>query len=188
MKLQEIKRIDDRDLFLNKQIDQASIGEVSKKIIEINRSDDKLKKYSKLEGFEYNPNPINIYIDSYGGNVYQCLGLLSIMDKSKTPIHTYVTGAAMSAGFMILIHGHKRFGYKLSTPLYHQPSGIVWGTSKDIKDNAKEYKRLRKLLEKLTLERTNISKKKLRKVYKTKKDWFMTAKEAKKLGVIDKIL
>ena len=134
----------------------------------------------------YRSKPINIYIDSYGGYIYQCLGLLSVMNKSKTPIHTYVTGAAMSCGFMILIHGHKRFGYELSTPLYHQPSGGAWGTSKDIEESAKEIRRLRKIFEKLTVSRTNITKKKLRKIYKNKKDWFMTAEQAKNLGVIDK--
>lgn len=177
-----------RKLYFNKQVDQASIGDLTKEIIEINENDAFLKKLYSVYNLDYTPRPIEIYIDSYGGYVYQCFGLLSVMDNSKTPIHTIVTGCAMSCGFMILICGHKRFGHKLSTPLYHQVSSGTWGTLKDIKEDVKETERLQALLEKITLDRTKISKEKLAKVYKTKKDWFMSAEEALNLGVIDKII
>lgn len=106
-----------------------------------------LKKIYAIYDLDYSPKPIKIYIDSYGGAVYQCYGLLSIMDSSKTPIHTIVTGAAMSCGFMMLIHGHKRFAYPLSTPLYHQIGGGAIGKSKDIEEEYVEMKRLQTKLE-----------------------------------------
>lgn len=106
-----------RDLFFNKQVDQSSIGELTKSIVEIINDDKHLKKISKIMGYKYEPKPINIYIDSYGGHVYQILGLISIIEKSKTPIHTIVTGCAMSCGFLLLLSGHKRFAYPLSTVL-----------------------------------------------------------------------
>ena len=65
---------------------------------------------------------IKIYIDSYGGQVYQCFGLIGVME-SKTEIHT-VCSAAMSCGFIILINGHKRFAYRHATPLYHRVSSV----------------------------------------------------------------
>jgi ATP-dependent Clp protease protease subunit len=120
--------------------------------------------------------------------VYQCFGLLSIMDNSKTPIHTIVTGTAMSCGFMILIHGHRRFGHRNSTVMYHQVSGGTDGKVKDMEDEVIEAKRLQHMLEKMTLEKTKISKKKLGKVYESKKDWFIEPDEAKQLGIIDEIL
>jgi ATP-dependent Clp protease protease subunit len=129
-----------------------------------------------------------MYIDSYGGAVYQCFGLLGVMEKSKTPIHTIVTGAAMSCGFMILISGHKRFGYKHSTPLYHQVSTGFYGKVQDMEEKLEESKRLQKKIEDITFERTSISKKKLTEILKNKKDWYMTAEEALTLGVIDGIL
>jgi ATP-dependent Clp protease protease subunit len=89
---------------------------------------------------------------------------------------------------MLLIHGHKRFAYKHATPLYHQVSSGSSGKVKDMEEKLEESKRLQGLLEKLTLEKTKISAKKLERVYKTKKDWYMTAKEALKLGVIDEIV
>lgn len=178
----------ERNLYFQKQVDQASIGELTQKIIEINDDDKKLKKLYEVYDLSYEPKPIKIYIDSYGGYVYQCFGLLSVMEKSKTPIHTIVTGCAMSCGFMMLISGHKRFAYKLSTPLYHQVSGGAVGKVKDMEEELFEAQRLQAMLEEITLEKTKISKKKLKEIYEGKKDWFMTAKEAKELGVVDEII
>lgn len=178
----------DRNLYFSHQVDQATIGHLTQNIIKINEQDDYLEKMYSIHNLTYQRTPIKIYIDSYGGYVYQCFGLLSIIDKSKTPIHTIVTGCAMSCGFMILISGHKRFGYELSTPLYHQVSGGGRGKVKDIEEDFIEVKRLQKMLEDLTLRKTKITKEKLKDIYVKKIDWFMTAKQAKKLGVIDEII
>lgn len=177
-----------RDLFFNKQVDQATIGELTKSIVEINNDDELLQKMYDVHGFTYHPKPIKVHIDSYGGYVYQCYGLLSVMEASKTPIHTIVTGAAMSCGFMILICGHKRFAHKLSTPLYHQISGGAFGNIKEIQEKQEELTRLQNKLEEIVLKKTKISKKKLKEIFETKKDWYMSAKEAKDLGVVDEVL
>jgi len=177
-----------RDLFFTKQVDQSSIGELTQKLLEINQDDEHLKKIYNVYGLTYNPEPIQIYIDSYGGQVYQCFGLLSVMERSSTPIHTIVTGCAMSAGFMILISGHKRFAHKLSTPLYHQVSSGAVGTVKDMEEKVEESKRLQKQLESIVKEKTDISKKKLKEIFDTKKDWYMTSEEALELNVVDEIL
>jgi ATP-dependent Clp protease protease subunit len=94
----------------------------------------------------------------------------------------------MSAGFMILICGHKRFAHKLSTPLYHQVSSGAIGTAKEIEEKVVEIKRLQNQLESVVKEKTNISKKKLKDIFNTQKDWYMTADEALELNVIDEIL
>ena len=178
----------ERTLFFAKQVDQASIEILTKSIIEINENDAFLKKQYAVYDLDYNPKPIKIMIDSFGGSVYAILGLLAVIDKSETPVHTYVTGAAMSCGFMLLIHGHKRFAYKHATPLYHQVGSAAWGKLKDMEESLEETRRLQDIIEKLTLERTKITAKKLDKVYKTKKDWHMSAEEALKLGVVDEIV
>ena len=177
-----------RNLYLPEQVNQESMNKLTKAILEINEDDAYLANLYGVHHIDYRPQPIKIYIDSYGGAVYQCFGLLGVMEKSETPIHTIVTGAAMSCGFMILISGHERFGYPHSTPLYHQVSSGFYGKIKDIEEHLEESKRLQKKIEDLTLARTNISKKKLAEILKNKIDWYMSAEEALSLGVIDKIL
>jgi ATP-dependent Clp protease protease subunit len=186
--MQQLPQPKERIIFLDDQVNQKTMNKISKEILDINDSDKELKKLYKIQGLKYKPKPIKIYIDSYGGLVYQCFGLVAIMNKSKVPIWTYVTGAAMSCGFIILIHGHKRFAYEHSTPLYHQVSSGVWGTVKDMEEKVVESKRLLSKIEEMTLSRTNITKKKLKEIYEKKLDWFMTAEEAKKLNVVDEVI
>lgn len=178
----------ERVLYFTSQVDQSSIANLTKDIVEINQDDRKLEKLYAMHDITYTPKPISILIDSYGGAVYQCFGLICIMNASKTPIHTYVTGCAMSCGFIILIHGHRRFAYNLSTPLYHQVSSGAFGKLKDMEDKVTEAKRLQDILEKVTIERTKITKEKLKDIYEKKTDWYMSATEAKKLGVVDEIV
>ena len=177
-----------RNLFLAKQVDQASINEVSKSIISINENDAHIKKIYAAHDITYKPKPINLQIDSYGGHVYQCFGLLGIMKSSKIPVHTIVTGCAMSCGFLISIAGHKRYGYPKSTYLYHQVSGGAIGKSKDLEDEVIEVLRLQDMIEEHTIENTKIKIGKLKKIYKAKSDWFIDTDEALKLKVIDEIL
>tara|TARA_Y100000114_G_C11761784_1_gene330207 strand:- start:1725 stop:2285 length:561 start_codon:yes stop_codon:yes gene_type:complete len=177
-----------RNLYLPKQVTQESMHELTKAILSISEDDVTLGKLYEVYGLNYSPQPIKIYIDSYGGAVYQCFGLLGVMGKSTTPIHTIVTGAAMSCGFLILISGHKRFGYEHSTPLYHQVSTGFFGKVQDMEESLAETKRLQKKIEDLTVSKTNISRKKLREVLKNKVDWYMSAKEAVDLGVIDELI
>jgi len=184
----DIPRPKKRNLYLAAQVNQKSMNDLTKAILEINGADRHLEKLYPVYGLEYVAPPIKIYIDSYGGAVYQCFGLLGVMEKSATPVHTIVTGAAMSCGFMILITGHKRFGYPHSTPLYHQVSSGFWGKVKDLEEKLEETKRLQKKIEVMTLEKTSISQKKLKEVLKNKIDWYMSAEEALALGVIDEIL
>jgi ATP-dependent Clp protease protease subunit len=184
----DLRKPKERNLFLAQQVTQESINKISQSIIEINEDDQELEKIYALHDIDYVAKPIKLYIDSYGGYVYQCFGLLGIMRASKVPVHTIVTGCAMSCGFLISITGHKRFGYPKSTYLYHQVSSGVVGTVKEMEDDVIEAKRLQKMIETHTLELTNISKKKLEKVYKTKKDWFIDSDEAIKLKIIDEIL
>ena len=177
-----------RNLYLPEQVTQESMNKLTKSIIDINEDDAYLVKLYGINDIKYKPAPIKLYIDSFGGAVYQCFGLLGVMEKSQTPIHTFVTGAAMSCGFMILISGHKRFGYVHSTPLYHQVSSGFYGKVKDMEEKLHEVKRLQKKIEEITLEKTKISKTKLAEILENKIDWHMTPEEAVSLGVIDEII
>jgi ATP-dependent Clp protease protease subunit len=177
-----------RKLFFGKQVDQESIEELSKEIVLINENDRTLEKLYGVYDLEYTAKPIEIFIDSYGGLVYQVMGLIGIMEKSVTPIHTICTGAAMSCGFMMLINGHKRFCYQHGTPLYHQVSTWNSGKVQDLEEELKETKRLQNKLEEMTIRLTKISKDQLDENRQRKIDWFMSSEEALKLGVVDEII
>jgi len=187
--MQDLKAPKDRDLFFSFQVDQKTISDLSKEIVAINKDDDYLEQIYKASSFKYLRSPILVYIDSYGGNVYQCFGLISLIENSKTPVHTIVTGCAISCGFLILIAGHKRFAHKHSTMLYHQVSnGVQSGKFMDMAQDLKEVERLQRKIEDLVLEKTKIGKKALKKSLKQKTDWFIEPKAAKELGVIDEII
>lgn len=177
-----------RELFFAEQVEQDTIKKLSEDIILINTDDNHLKRLYSVYDLTYDPSPIKIYIDSFGGSVYQVMGLLAIMENSKTPIWTYVTGAAMSCGFLMLISGHKLFGYKYSTPLYHQVSSFAWGKLEDMKDGLAETKRLQKLIDSIVIEKTKLTKKKLKEINSLKKDWFLTPQESLEFGIIDEII
>lgn len=178
----------DRNLYLAQQVDQDSINKITRSIIDINDDDKYIIKLSKISGFTYNPSPIKLHIDSYGGQVYQCLGLLGVMRKSEIPIHTIVTGCAMSCGFLISIAGHRRFCYDSSTLLYHQVGGGVGGKLKDMQEQIIEVIKLQDIVEKHTIEHTKLNAKQLKDCFSGKKDWHLNAKEALKYGCVDEII
>jgi ATP-dependent Clp protease protease subunit len=124
-----------RRFLFSKEVTAESISELSERILEVNEEDEFLTKLYHIHELTYIRKPLKIFLDSPGGFVYCCFGLLSIMDKSKTPIHTIATGAAMSCGFLILIHGHRRFAYEHATPMYHQVMGGAIGKISDMEED-----------------------------------------------------
>lgn len=179
----------ERSLYLTSQVDQDSIVKITEKILEINAHDEYVEGAFALEGIELESRPpIELYIDSYGGAVYQGLGLIGVMEKSKTPIHTYVTGTAMSCGFMIFIAGHARYCYPYATLMYHQIYDLLGGRVTDIKQDLVETERLQDLFENIVVAKTKIKKDKLKKVREQKLDWYITPEEALRLGVTHYIL
>jgi len=184
----EIERPAPRNLFLSQQVDQESMNALSKAIIDIREHDEYLQRLYNLHDLSYKPKPIKLYIDSYGGSVYQCFGVLSIMKSAGTPVHTVVTGCAMSCGFMIAISGAHRSIHKHGTMMYHQVSTGAHGKVADIEEDLFEAKRLQKMIEDMTLENTKITKEKLEKVYKKKQDWYLDAKDSVKWGCVDELI
>jgi ATP-dependent Clp protease, protease subunit len=185
MMLPEIK---ERRLHFTSNVTMDSVSALSKSIIDINASDEYNTKIFAANKLTYVPEPITIYIDSYGGLVYQCLGLLGIIENSKVPIHTIVTGCAMSCGFLISIAGHWRSAYKNSTFMYHQISNVSFGKIGEINEDTIEANRLQKIIEKHTLNYTKITPAQLKENYEKKQDWYMDARQALKYGVINNII
>jgi ATP-dependent Clp protease protease subunit len=133
---------------------------------------------------------IKIYIDSPGGSVYSGLGLLDTMEFIKPGISTINTGLAASMAAVLLCCGDKgkRKALKRSRTMIHQPmTGFgSYTQASDMEIEAKEINSLKKeLYEIISLNTSQLYD----KVYKDgDRDYWMTAEEALKYGMIDEIV
>lgn len=178
----------DRSILFYTDVAQETVGEVTAMILSIAEHDQRLGRTAEAYGLKYTPEPIKLYLNSYGGDAYACLGLVSIMQNCTTPIYTYVTGCAMSAGFIIAIAGHKRFCYGHSSYMWHQLSYGDQGKLQEKEEGMVESYRIQKIADQFILNNTEITKKYLSKMYLSKKDKYISPSEALELGIVDEIL
>jgi ATP-dependent Clp endopeptidase proteolytic subunit ClpP len=104
---------------------------------------------------------INIYIQSYGGDVYAGLSGYHHIKNSKFPINTIVDGYCASAATFLLLGGVKKYMYELSHVLIHQINGGFMGKWAEIQDETRNCEMIMKMLKDLYLKNTKLSKKKL---------------------------
>lgn len=132
---------------------------------------------------------ITLYINSPGGSVYDGLGLLDIMEYIKPEIGTINTGLAASMAAIILSSGAKgkRKALKRSRTMIHQPLGYGgWSQASDMEIEAREINDLKKQLYEIISENTGQVYDKVHK--DGDRDYWMSAQDAKKYGMIDEIL
>jgi ATP-dependent Clp protease, protease subunit len=130
---------------------------------------------------------IQLYINSPGGSVTAGLAIVDTMNFVKPDVSTVCVGVAASMGSVILASGAKgkRFILPNSEVMIHQPWGGVQGQATDIEITAKHILATRDRLNKILADCTGQD---LTKVEKdVDRDFFMTAQEAKKYGIIDQI-
>jgi ATP-dependent Clp protease protease subunit len=168
------KLLEDRIIFLSTDVDDYVCNIIKAQLIYLETESDK---------------DIKIYIDSGGGSVYSGLGLLDVMDFVKPDIITVNTGLAASMAAVILCSGTKgkRKALKRSRTMIHQPLGYTgYAQATDMEIEAKEINSLKKELYEIISESTGQV---YDKVYKdSERDYWMTAAEAKKYGMIDEIV
>lgn len=167
----------ERAIWIDSDIDDCTY-EITKQIYEYNRQDKDIPVESR--------KPIKIYINSFGGDLYQCFALISAIGASKTPVYTINTGVAMSAGMIILLSGHKRFAVKYSIAMCHSGSGSVGGDFEQTQSAMDNYKKMVDTMKTYILERTKIDSKTLSR--KWTKDWYMFSDEQVSLGVANEIV
>jgi ATP-dependent Clp protease, protease subunit len=130
---------------------------------------------------------IQIYINSPGGSVTAGLAIVDTMNFIKPDVSTVCVGLAASMGSVILSAGQKgkRFALPNSEVMIHQPWGGVQGQATDIEINARHILATRDRLNKMLAKNTG---KPLDQVEKdVDRDFYMTAEEAKKYGIIDQV-
>lgn len=137
---------------------------------------------------ESSEKDITMYIQSPGGSVYAGLSIIDTMNLVKCDVATVAVGSSASMGTMILSSGEKgkRFALPNSTIHIHQPLGGAEGQASDIEITAKEILRLKDMLADALVKNTGQTKKKILNDFD--RDYFMTADEAVKYGIVDKII
>ncbi len=131
---------------------------------------------------------ITFYINSPGGSVTAGMAIYDTMQYVKCDIATLCMGQAASMGALLLAAGAegKRYSLPHSRIMIHQPMGGFQGQATDIDIHAREILRMREELNQIL---ANHSKKSIDDIQKdTERDNFMSASEAKKYGIIDKVL
>ena len=137
---------------------------------------------------ENSDKDIFLYINSPGGYVSAGLGIFDTMNYIKPNVATICMGAASSMAAVLLAGGTpgKRSALTNSRVMIHQPLGGAEGQASDIKIQADEILRLRQRLNSILAKSTKQTIKKIEK--DTDRNFFMSADEAKKYGILDTIL
>jgi ATP-dependent Clp protease protease subunit len=131
---------------------------------------------------------INLYINSPGGAVDDTLAIYDTMQFLHCDVATYCVGQAASGAAMILAAGTrgKRYALPHSKIMVHQPWGGVTGQAADIKIQAEEILKAKRLLNELMAKHTGRSVEQIER--ETERDRYMTPAEAKDYGLVDEIV
>ena len=162
----------------NKEFDSASTGDAIKFIIERN--------FMVIE----RPKQIKMIINSPGGEVPSAFALIDTMKGSKIPIHTYGLGEIASCGLITFISGEKgyRFITKNTSILSHQFAWGTFGKEHELFSTIKEFNNISERLIEHYRKCTGMSESNIKKILLPPQDVWLTAKEAVKYGLADKIV
>ncbi|SDW46499.1 ATP-dependent Clp protease, protease subunit [Marininema mesophilum] len=164
----------DRIIFLGSEINDAVANTIVAQMLFLQTED---------------PNKdIQLYIHSPGGSISAGFAIYDTMRHVSCDIQTICVGMAASMGAFLLSSGTpgKRLALPNSEVMIHQPLGGAQGQASDIEISAKRILRMRDKLNKILADQTGQTLKKVQQ--DTDRDFFMEAEEAKKYGLIDKVI
>lgn len=166
--------LEDRVIFLGDAIDSLVANTVIAQLLYLEKIDPKA--------------PVTLYVNSPGGHVSAGLAIYDTMQHIKPDVITVCVGLAASMGSIILAGGAKwkRYALKHSEIMIHQPLGGMEGQATDIKIAADHIISTWEVLYKILADHSGQDIDKVRK--DCDRDNFMTAQEAMKYGLIDKVL
>ena len=164
----------ERIIFLGDAIDDVVANTVIAQLLFL-ESEDKEKE-------------IKLYINTPGGSVTSGMAIYDTIQYVKPDVATICIGIAGSMGAVLLASGRpgKRFALPNAEVLIHQVMGGAEGQAADIKVRAEHILRIRDRLNKILAKHTGQTLSKIE--HDTDRDYFMTADEAKKYGIVDKII
>ena len=156
-------------------------------MIRVNKFDEEsARKFAAEMGQAHNTGQdiIPVIIDSYGGQVYSLMSMISAIKHAELPVATIVEGKAMSCGAILFSFGSD--GYRFMDPdatlMIHDVSSMDWGKVEELKAGAYEADRLNEKVYKMMAQNCGKKDDYFMKIVDKKKhaDWFLDAEEAKK--------
>lgn len=131
---------------------------------------------------------ISLYINSPGGVISSGMAIYDTMQYVKCPVSTICVGQAASMAAVLLAAGApgKRFALPYARVMIHQPSGGSQGQAADIEIQAKEILRLKDILNRILVQHTGQPLKRI--AADTDRDFFMSAEEAVRYGLVDRVI
>lgn len=132
--------------------------------------------------------PIQMYINSPGGQVYAGMAIYDTMQMIPNPISTLAVGMTASFGTVLLTAGSKGQRYALpnATIHMHQPLGGAQGQASDIEIQAREILRLKSDLNKILAKHTGRTIEEIE--HDTNRDFYMDARAAVDYGLVDHVM
>lgn len=164
----------DRIIFLGSEVNEHTANLVVAQLLFLQSEDAK--------------KDIFLYINSPGGSVYDALAIYDTMQFVTNDIQTVGIGVQASAAAFLLSSGTKGKRYALpnATIMIHQPSSGTRGKVTDMEIDLKESLRIKRHLNEIMAKNTGQKLEKI--VADMERDYWMTSEEAKKYGVIDKVI
>lgn len=164
----------ERIIFLGEVIDERVANTVIAQLLFLDSQDNK--------------KDIKLYINTAGGSVTDGLAIYDTMQYVKADVSTISVGLAASMGALLLAAGAKgkRFSLPNSQILIHQVMGGAEGQAADIKIKAEQILKIKDRLNAILVKHTGQPISKIEK--DTDRDYYMTAEEAAKYGLIDKVI
>lgn len=175
--LEYYTQIKERHIFWNMDVD-IDLVDCSYKIIQWNKEDRDKDVESRV--------PIKIFINSDGGCLNSVLNFINLIKLSKTPIVTIAMGKVFSAGFLMLLAGHKRYCFEYSEGLLHSGSFGIMNSTEKVMDYIDHTRKIEKMVKEYVVSRTKITPKEYDKNYRN--EWYMTSQDMIKYGVVDELI
>jgi len=165
----------DSIIFLNDEINDNTLTDLI------------IRMRSLLQNREDKKAPVNLMINSPGGDVHEMLGIIDYIESLDVKVNTICRGRAFSAAAIILTCGTgTRMMSKRSTVMFHQSSSFLGGKMSDISAYLDNVKNIEKTIYDILAEKTNKDQAWWKDNMKT--DLYLTAEQLKEFNVIDKIL
>ena len=171
-------------IYFYSKIDPVSILRLNSQILSLTNE---IRRTKSLQENQEDSSSITLHLNSLGGDVASGLAGMDTILTNRVSIDTLIEGEASSAATLLSVAGRHRMIRRHSLILIHQLNAWVEGTFEEMKEEVYNLTKLHKILRGIYLERTKIPVKMLDQEFFKKNVW-LSAKEALKLGIVDEIV